>query len=128
MSKLAVALGGFFILMGVWVAVFPEQLLSIADWESREGLYIAAAMRIVTGIVLIAAAPASRFPTGLRIFGAVVLLAGLGLLALPTDLWVGLIRWWTIDHFPLYHVAASAVGILVGAFIIFAALPKRPEC
>jgi hypothetical protein len=77
MSVLAMVLGVAFMLAGVVVAVSPERLLSVVDWGSRRGRYIAVAMRVVTGLVLILAAPASRSPTGFRILGALMLLAGL---------------------------------------------------
>jgi hypothetical protein len=95
MLTLAMVLGVAIILAGVLVAVSPERLLSVADWESRRGLYIAAAMRVITGLVLILAAPASRSPTGFRIIGAIALLAGLVFPLLPTDRWAAFIRWWT---------------------------------
>jgi hypothetical protein len=115
-------LGVAIILAGVLVAVSPERLLSVADWESRRGLYIAAAMRVITGLVLILAAPASRSPTGFRIIGAIALLAGLVFPLLPTDRWAAFIRWWTQEHRALYRASAT-VAILLGAFIAYAALP-----
>ena len=53
MSKLVMGLGVAFILVGLWVAVFPAQLVSIVDWESRQGLYVAAGLRVVIGLVLV---------------------------------------------------------------------------
>ncbi len=119
---LAMVLGVAFILVGVLVAVSPERLLSLADWESRRGLYIAAALRVVSGLVLILAAPASRSPTGFRIVGAIALLAGLVLPPIPTDRWTTFIRWWTKEHRNLYRASAT-VAILLGTFIVYAALP-----
>ena len=75
--------------MGVSIGLAPDRFLDATDWESRGGLYIAASIRIVSGFILILGAPASRYPVGLRIFGAVVLLAGLILLFLPLELWAG---------------------------------------
>ena len=60
MSSLVKGLGGVFVLMGLWIVVFPDQLVSIADWESRQGLYVAAGMRVVIGLVLILAGPSTR--------------------------------------------------------------------
>jgi hypothetical protein len=114
--------GVVILLAGVLVAVSPERLLSVADWESRRGLYIAAATRIVTGLVLILAAPVSKSPIGFRIIGAIALLAGLVFPLIPIDRWAGFIRWWTQEHRALYR-ASAAVAILLGAFIAYAALP-----
>ena len=122
MLILALVLGVVTMLFGALAAVSPERLFSLANWESRRGLYIAAAIRVVTGLVLILAAPASRSPTGLRIIGAIALLVGLVFPLIPTDRWVGLIRWWTKEHRTLYRASAT-VAILLGAFIAYAALP-----
>jgi hypothetical protein len=122
MSVLAMVLGVAFMLAGVVVAVSPERLLSVVDWGSRRGRYIAVAMRVVTGLVLILAAPASRSPTGFRILGALMLLAGLVISLVPTDRWAEFIEWWTKQHRTLYR-ASAPVAILLGAFIAYAALP-----
>ena len=57
-------LGVAFILMGLWVAVFPDQLVSIVDWESQQGLYVAAGLRVVIGLVLVLSASSTRYPKG----------------------------------------------------------------
>ena len=125
MSKLVTALGVVFILVGLWVAFFPEQLLSAVDWESRGGLNLAAGTRVITGLVLIFSGSATRYPNGLRVFGSLVLLAGLVLLLVPLDVWAGLIRWWMVDQLAVYRVGGGMVGVLLGAFLIHASLPQR---
>ena len=125
MSKPVAALGGLLILGGVWIAVLPEQLLSIADWESRAGLYIAASVRIITGLLLIFSASATRYPRGLRILGFLVLLVGLILPFVSLELWAGLIRWWFVEHRVAYRVAGGIGGVLFGGFLVHASLPKK---
>jgi hypothetical protein len=122
MLTLAMVVGVAFMLAGVVVAVSPERLFSVADWASRRGRYIAVALRVVTGLVLILAAPASRSPTGFRVIGALMLLAGLVIALVPNDRWAEFIRWWTGEHRALYR-ASSLVAIVLGAFIAYAALP-----
>ena len=106
--------------------IFPDQFVSSVDWESRRGLYVAAGMRVLTGLVLVLSASSTRYPTGLRIFGGLVLLAGLGLLLIPTDTWVGMIRWWLVENREIYRVGGGVVGILLGAFLVHASQPERP--
>ena len=125
MSKLVIGLGVVFILMGAWIVLFPDQLLSAADWESRQGLYIAAGIRVVTGLVLLLSASATRYPRGLRVFGGLVLLVGLGLPFLPIHLWAEVMQFWLSEHFGVYRVVGGVVGMLMGAFLVHAALPKR---
>ena len=126
MSRLVMALGVVFILMGLWVVVFPDQLVSIVDWESRQGLNVAAGMRVVTGLLLVLSASSTRYPKGLRIFGGLVLLAGLGLPFIPIDIWAGLIQWWLVENLVIYRVGGGVVGMLLGAFLVHAAQPERP--
>lgn len=126
MSKPVMGLGILVILLGLWIALSPEGLVSIADWKSRQGLNLAGGMRIVTGLILIVSASATRYPRGLRIFGGIVLLAGLGILFIPLDLWVGLIHWWLDENLTLYRLIGGAGGILLGAFLVHAALPSDP--
>ncbi len=125
-KQLVTALGVVFVLVGLWIAVFPEQLVSMADWETRGGLYVTAGINVVTGLLMVLAAPATRYPTGIRILGGLVLLAGLGLPFIPIDFWAGLIQWWLVENLALYRVAEGSAGILLGAFLIHASLPRRP--
>ena len=119
------ALGVVIILMGLWIIALPDQLLGITDWESRQGLWMAAAMRVVTGLVLVLSASGTRYPKGLRIFGVFVLFVGLSLPFVPLDLWAGLINWWLVEKAAIVRVAGGLGGLLLGAFFVYAALPDR---
>jgi hypothetical protein len=124
-SKLIMALGVVIVLMAGLIGVSQAWFLGLADWESQGGLYIAAAIRIISGVVLILGASASRYPRGLRIFGAVVLLAGVVILFTPLALWEGLIRWVTVEHTAVFRVGGGVGGAVLGLFLIHAAKPKR---
>jgi len=126
MARFVMGLGVVFILMGLWILFFPNQLASVANWESRQGLYLASGGRVVTGLILFLSASATRYPKGFRIFGGVVLLVGLGLPFLPIDIWEGLIQWWLVN-LSIYHVGVGAVAMLLGAFLVHAALPARSD-
>lgn len=125
MSRPVAALGGLVIVMGLWIAVFPQHLMSVADWESRAGLYIAASIRIVTGLFLIFNASATRYPRGLKIFGGLVLLAGLILPFVPLELWTGLIRWWFVEQRVAMRFGAGVGGVLLGGFLVYASVPEK---
>ena len=125
MSKLVMGLGIALILMGLWVVVVPDQLVSIVDWESRQGLYLAAGLRVVIGLMLVLSASSTRYPKGLLIVGGLVLLAGLSLPFFPIDLWAGLIRWALVANLIVYRTVGGVGGMLLGAFFVHAALPER---
>ena len=124
MSKLALAVGVAYVLLGVSVAVSPAWFLSVG-WESQRGLYIAAAIRVVVGLVLTLAAPTSRFPTTFRVFGAIALIAGLGMPFISIERWAAYMHWWTVEHLTLFRTVMGIAATLVGTFIAYAASPKR---
>jgi len=125
MWKLAVAVGLVYVLLGLALAVSPEWFLSALDWESRQGLYVSAGIRVVVGIVLLLAASTSRFPRVFRVIGAIALAAGLVLPFVSIEFWGEVMRWWTVDHLPLFRTFISTGATLGGAFIAFAAAPRR---
>lgn len=124
MSKLIVALGVFILLMAGSIGIFPAWFFGLADWEARGGLYIAAAIRIIAGVVLILGASASRYPKGLKILGALVLLAGIGILFTPLHLWAGLMRWVMVEVPAVFRIGGGIGGGFLGLFFIYAARPK----
>lgn len=65
------------VLGGIGV-VAPDALQSVAEFFlTRNGLYLAAALRIVLGTAFFVAAPGSRLPTALRTTGVFIVVAGL---------------------------------------------------
>jgi hypothetical protein len=118
-------LGGAFCLFGLWVLFLPSHFVSVVNWESRQGLYLSAGIRIVAGLVLLLSAAGTRYPTGLRIFGGLVLLAGLALPFVPLDFWAGFIHWWVIEGLAIFRFTAGIIGLLFGAFLIYSAQPNQ---
>ncbi len=125
MSKLVFALGVVILLMGASIGLFPAWFLGLANWESQEGRYIAVSSRLIAGLILILGASGSRYPLGLKVFGTAVFLAGLMLLFLPLNLWIGLFNWFATGHPPLFRVGAGVGGTLLGLFLVHASRPKK---
>ena len=125
MSKLAMAVGGVIILGSLALLASPESVVSFIDFESRTFIYLAALARVTMGLVLIVAAPASRVPIGLGLLGALMLLGGLLLPFIPMDFLAGVIQWFTVEHLAFWRFVGSPVGILMGAFIVYAVQPVR---
>jgi len=126
MSKVAIAVGIAYILMGLSLAVAPDWLLSV-DWGTRTGLMIAAGMRVVVGIVLLLAAPTSRFPRVFRVIGGLALIAGLLLPFIPLEFWAYMMRFWTVEHPAAFRAFVGVGATLGGGFIAWAAVPKRSD-
>jgi hypothetical protein len=125
MSRLVIGLGALFVLMGLSIAVAPEWLASSVDWASSSGQYAAAGVRAAMGLLLIVSASSTRYPKGLRLFGAVVLAAGIGIAFIPSESWAALMRWGFVEHAALYRVGGALGGVLLGAFLVWVAAAPR---
>jgi hypothetical protein len=91
---------------------------------SQNVLYVAAAVRIFFGAVLLWVAPGARAPNSLRILGAVILIAGL------VTPFVGVERSltifdWMIAQGPLFTRAWAGVALALGLFIAYALIARR---
>jgi hypothetical protein len=120
-------LGVVIILMGLWIVSFPNQLPAITDWESRRGLWMAAAMRVATGVILVVSASSTRYPKGLRIFGYVIVCVGLLLPLVPLELWSEMVHWWLVEKAAVYRVAGGIGGGVLGVFFVYAAMPEQSD-
>jgi hypothetical protein len=118
------AVGIAYVLLGVSVAVAPGWFMSF-DWGSRLGLYTAAAIRIVAGLVLLLAAATSKFPTVFRVIGVLALVAGMVLPFVSLEFWVHMMNWWTVENPTLFRAMMAIGATAGGAFITYAAAPKR---
>ena len=125
MSKLVMGLGALFILMAVVVLVAPDIVVSAVDWESRGGQYLAGAMRIGIGLVLAVSAPSTRYAKGMRIFGVLLVVAGVGVLFIPNEIWAGIIHFWLVEGLIGYRIGGAIVGVVLGGFLVHASRPKR---
>lgn len=87
-------------------------------------IYVAAVFRVLFGIVLVLAAPASRAPKSLRGLGAWLFLVGLltPFVGLQFARWV--LALWSDGGPTLVRAWAGAV-LLVGAFIVYVNIPGR---
>ncbi len=124
-SKLAVAVGAAYVLLGASVAVTPDWFLSITDWGSQRGLLAGAATDVVVGFTLILAAPNSKYPKTLRILGILALTAGLTMPFVPLDIWAEYMQWWIVENPSAFRWGYSTAVTPFGAFIVYAALPRR---
>jgi hypothetical protein len=127
MSKLVMALGGAIILAGLWMAVAPDQLFGVMEWESRRGQIVAASIRLVSGLILFLAASATRYPKGFRIIGGLIFVAGIAILLIPLEHWGALIRWALLGNDWLVRIGGGIGGPLIGALLIHAARPAPTD-
>ena len=113
----------FALLVGVWGVLAPSRVADFAiRLSTMAGLWVAAGIRVVFGLALWFAAPASRAPLLLQVLGAVALLAGVMLPFLGVDRFKALIDWAT-SLSPTAMRLWCAAAVAVGATILWALLP-----
>jgi hypothetical protein len=112
-------IGALVILVSALSFVAPDLRLSLErSVMTPAGLYAIATMRIGIGLVLVAAAPASRAPRTLRVLGLTVIIAGL------MTPWFGVSRaravlnWWASAG-PLLMRLDAAAGMAIGGFLVY---------
>lgn len=88
--------------------------------------YAVVAVRSAMGLGLILAASTSRWPSILRVLGAVVCLQGLSATLLGLDHARAIMEWEGTQGSALLR-AGAAVALASGAFILFAVIPRPSE-
>ena len=123
----AVELSGFFalfvLLIGAWGILAPSRILDFANrFGTSGGLWVASAIRVVFGLALWFAAPASRAPLLLQVLGAITVLAGVMLPFLGVDRFKALIDWGT-KLSPNKLRAWCLLALALGGTLLWALLP-----
>jgi hypothetical protein len=123
---IAVAIGFGIMMQGLLGLSMHAPLVGLLGaFEVPPALYIAAALRVASGIVLVMAAPASRLPLALRIVGWLLFAVGV-LTPIVGVAFAESIRSWTIGG-PGAVRAWAAGALILGAFIVYATFPKAPS-
>jgi membrane protein HdeD len=125
-TRLAVALGIFTVVAGIALVTMPLPVLEFGrSILSPSVMYGAALFRILFGFVLLAAAPMSRFPTLLRTFGAVLIIAGIAAALLDVGQAQSIIDWMLGQGALFTRLWASVVAV-IGAAVVYATIsPHR---
>ncbi len=124
-SILAVAVGAAYVLLGVSLAATPDWFLSLIDWGSQPGLLAWAAIDVVLGFALILAAPNSKYPKTFRIWGIGALTVGLTMPFGPLDMYTEFMQWWLVENPSAFRWGYAMAVMPFGAFVVYAALPRR---
>lgn len=80
---------------------------------------VAAAVRIVIGILLVLYAPQSRFPLALQVIGWLAVAAGVVIALIPPSKFQRMIHW-VFERFGRYTRWAALGAVLFGGFLIYA--------
>ena len=116
-------LGVFILLIGVWGVLAPSRIADfVTRFGSKSGLWFAASIRLVFGLALWFAAPASRAPFSLQVLGVIALLAAVILPFMGVDHFKARIDWWT-KLSPTVMRFNCLLAVAFGAVILWALLP-----
>ena len=125
MKLLAVALGVLLALVGMLFVAAPFAVLEFGRSILSPGvLYIAAAVRIIFGGVLLWVAPASRAPTVLRILGTVLVVAGVATPFVGVEL-SRVVFDWMLAQGSLFTRAWASAAIVLGVLIVYVVMTPR---
>ena len=124
-KMLATILGFLMMLLGLSALLVPERVLTFARFATTpNGVYVAAAIRLAIGLILLMAAGGSRFPIVLRVLGAFAILGGIATLV------IGVAGAQRIAEQIMPYVTTAIRGIgaflvVLGAFVIYAVSGKQ---
>ena len=108
--------------------VVPSGLVWVAQYSlTATAFYLIGALRAGLGLVLVAAAPASRVPRALRILGYVIVIAGIvtvvmGMVAMERAR--AIIEWWLQQGSGLIRLGGVFI-VALGSFVAYACAPTR---
>ena len=124
-SLLALLIGLLLVVQGILGIVAPDVFVgSIRFIQTPPVMYVAAVLRVVFGVVLVRAAPGSRAPRFLRVFGFIIVIGGL--LTPFVGVWASehILGWWSASGPALVRVFAG-VSLALGLLIVYAVAPHR---
>jgi hypothetical protein len=102
--------------------LLPAQLLHAvnAAWQYRAALFVAIMVRFTIGVLLVLAAPHSRFPLAFEILGWLAIVAALLLPFVGRDRIGRLLDWWSRCS-PQGIRLWSLAGLAFGCFLVYGA-------
>jgi hypothetical protein len=125
MARLALLVGMLIVAEGILGIAAPDPFLkAVRSFQTTPVIYLAAAIRLVFGVVLVRAAPTSRAPRVLRVFGYLMVIGGLLTPFVGGQAARVILDWWSAGGPGLVRVWAAAAAAL-GIFIVYLVAPKR---
>ncbi len=121
MAFVAVAVSVLIAGLGAVGIVYPEAIVGFTRiLQAPTALYVAAGGRVVFGVAVFFAAPASRAPATLRIFGGIIIVAGIAMPVLGVDGYRSLVQL-KLELFPRVWAVSA---LLFGALLAYTLVPR----
>jgi uncharacterized membrane protein len=113
------------IIGGIVGIVAPGATLALGrSLLTPTALYFVAAIRVVFGLVLLAAAGKSRAPAALRVLGAFILVAGIATPFFGVERSRAAVDWWS-GHGALFMRTTMGLAVVLGAFLVWTVASER---
>jgi hypothetical protein len=102
--------------------MLPAQLLHAvkASWQYPGAIYVAVLVRLAIGVLLVLAAPHSRFPLAFEILGWIAIVAALLVPVVGRERIGRLLDWWSRRSTPGIRLWSLA-GLAFGCFLVYGA-------
>jgi hypothetical protein len=124
-SLLALLVGVLLIMQGLLGIVAPDAFVGVIRFfQAPPVIYVAAVLRVTIGVVLVCAAPGSRIPTFLRVFGFIITIGGLLTPFVGAQFAHMILALWFARGLGLVRLFA-AVSLVLGLFTAYAVSPAR---
>jgi hypothetical protein len=124
MTYLAIGISVLIVGLGALGVASPERLLSIVRrYETPGGLRVSAVVRVVLGVALFLAAPTSRAPDLIRVFGVISVAAGLTIPSLCLVRIGKMVDWWAARPAFVFR-GWSMVALAIGLYLVWALVPN----
>lgn len=109
--------------LGALGVIAPDRLAAVVrSFQTRAGLYVTAAIRLVLGVALFLAAPGTRAPGLIWGLGIFVFVAGLITPMVGLERFRKLTDWW-LDLGPWFGRIWGAVVLVLGLLLAYAVAP-----
>ena len=125
MTIAALLIGLLIVAQGIVGLAVPDIFVSIVSmFQTLPMIYLAAVIRVIFGVVLFRAAPASRAPKGLRLLGVLIFIGGVLTPFIGVQFAHIILGWWSEGGAAVVRMWAG-VALAIGAFILYATVPNR---
>lgn len=125
LSYAALAIGVLIVAQGMLGMLRPNAFLGLVrEFQYPPVIYVAAVMRVVFGLVLFFAAPASRATTLLQVLGVFIVAGGLVTPYFGIYFAHLILGWWS-DGGGVMVRGWAAFALVLGGFIVYATWPAR---
>ena len=117
-----IGIGAIISLVCLTGVMLPAQLLRAvrAAWQYRAALFVAVMVRFLVGVLLVMAAPHSRFPLAFEILGWLAIAAALLIPVIGRERIGRLLDWWSRRSHSGIRLWSLA-GLAFGCFLVYGA-------